>query len=282
MNEKWYNLIEDYNLGKLAPAELEAFEAALATDKDLAAAVSAHRTEWELHELMAENLLRAQIRQEFAAKTPVPWWKRNWKWLLVALAAAGIVAVLIFYKTPATTGQMPEMTPVPVGPANQVAPTDTAPVSVPTDRPAPKNVDSELRTYAMAAYETPESLSGLRSAATDDTLGMAQQAFQSKNYRRVIQLLAVLPQDERQEALLLRAHAQFEAGRFEAARQDFSELEKAGVYRREAKWFGILSAMAFSSSSDTAWRTALDDIRKDDKHPYHEQAGILWEKLRRQ
>jgi hypothetical protein len=109
---------------------------------------------------------------------------------------------------------------------------------------------------------------------------MANKAFTEKNYRRVLQLLATLPADERQEALAIRAHAQFGAGRYADAARDFAELEKGGIYRREAQWFGVLAQMAAPGSDKGLWMKELESIRKDVSHPYQKEANILWNRLR--
>lgn len=284
MNEKLYDLIEDYNLGRLKPPQLEAFEAALATDAALAAAVRIHRAEWEMRELLAENTLRAQIRQGFVEQPPhQPWVLKNWKWTLLTLLFLGVAGVLFFQKTPEPTARFPENVPsatpsdtVPV--RDSVAPLPSKP-DVP-ERPTP----ADLRKYAMAAYEMPESLSGLRGAGSEDTLGLAQAAFAEKNYRRVLQLLNVLPAEERQEALLLRAHAAFGAGQFDFAFGDFNQLKAGNIYRREAQWFFVLSGMAGreeNNGNQNMWLLQLNDIRKDSKHPYQKQAEALWQKIKR-
>ncbi len=279
MNEKLYTLIEDYNLGRLAPPLLEAFEAAMKTDAALAAAVQAHRVEWEAQEMLAENVLRAQIRQAFAEKPPRTqhWLLKNWQWTALTLLFLGIAGVLFFQKTP------PEALPGNTTPSS--LPTDTVPAR---DTLAPKPNVPELqppqpldpRKYAMAAYRLPDELTTTRGEDTEDTLAQANKAFIEKNYRRVLQLLATLPEDERQEALVIRAHAQFGAGRYADAARDFADLEKGGIYRREAQWFGVLAQMAAKGSDQKLWMKELEKIRKESGHPYRKQAEGLWGKIR--
>ena len=279
MNEKLYTLIEDYNLGRLAPEQLEAFESAMKTDAALAAAVQAHRIEWEAQEMLAENVLRAQIRQAFVEHPPQNenWLLKNWAWIALTLLVLGIAGVLFFQKTP------PEALPAKTTPSS--LPKDTVPVrdtlaptpNVPEVQP-PQPLDT--RKYAMAAYRVPEGLSSLRGPEEADTLSLANKAFADKNYRRVLQLLATLPEDERQEALLIRAHAQFGAGRYADAARDFADLEKGGIYRREAQWFGVLAQMAVPGSDKKLWMKELEEIRQEGGHPYRKQAEALWRRIR--
>ncbi len=279
MNEKLYTLIEDYNLGRLAPAQLEAFEAAMKTDAALAAAVQVHRVEWEAQEMLAENVLRAQIRQTFVEHPPQTqhWLLKNWQWTALTLLFLGIAGVLFFQKTPT------EALPQNAAPAN--LPTDTVPTrdtlvpppNVPKAQP-PQPLDT--RKYAMAAYRVPDDLiTTTRGEESEDTLSLVNKAFTEQNYRRVIQLLTTLPKDERQEALAIRAHAQFGAGLYADAARDFAELGKGGIYRREAQWFGVLAQMAAKGSDKKLWMKELDKIRQEEGHPYQKEADALWRGL---
>ena len=283
MNEKLYELIEDYNLGRLKPPQLEQLEAALATDAALAAAVATQRAEWEMRELLAENALRAQIRQGLSEQPPSRWITRNWKWLLPVLLCLGAAGFLFYRNSPARVdAPPPEVVPPVSVPADTVLLPKTPPSAPPPQQPDPRDkVTPDPRIYAMAAYEMPESLSGLRGASTEDTLGLAQTAFAEKNYRKVVSLLAVLPPDERQEALHLRAHARFSLQRFADAARDFSELEQGGIYRREAEWYGLLSRMAAQGTDKNLLMRQLDTIRKQNGHPYREKAETLWRRLNR-
>ena len=280
MNEKLYELIEDYNLGRLKPPQLEQFEAAVATDPALATAVATQRAEWEMRELLAENALRAQIRQGFAEQPPSLWITRNWKWLLPVLLCLGAAGFIFYRNTPAPAGTLPPAVPPSAVPADTVSTPQVPPSAPPPQQPNDRDKNMpDPRIYAMAAYEIPESLSGMRGANTEDTLGLAQTAFAEKNYRKVVSLLAVLPPDERQEALNLRAHARFGLQRFADAARDFSELEKGGIYRREAQWYGLLARVATPSAKRNEWTKDLDAIRNDGTHPYRKQANDLWQRL---
>jgi hypothetical protein len=284
MNDLYYNKIDEYHLGKLSAAEQTAFEAAMANDPALAAAVGSRRLEWEAQELLAEQQLRAQIRQAFAEQVPPsPSGGRvmPWKWILLSLLLL-LLAGGLFFLRKTTTTPAPEATP---------------PVNVPTQSPAPvqENNDKQQqvapppiagaqrpqspRQMAMAAYRTPESLTQTRGADTGDTLRLAYTAFSQKKYRQVVQLLTVLPDSDPQEALSLRAHAHFAAGQYAAAAQDFKDLEVGGIYRREAQWFGVLAAMALSGADKSSWTNTLQRIRKDPKHPYQKAAEALWKKV---
>jgi len=283
----WYQYIEPYNLGKL-PTELNAqFEAALQTDEALAAAVATQRTEWEMQELMAENLLRAQIREEFATRGAKPvdglnWWPRNWKYVLTAMIVL-IVAVYCVFRALEKTPTVPVL---PENPSGESTPPIQAPNLGRAQAPPPE-IPSEdaaktrgLRQLAMARYQVPESLSGVRGQTDEDTLALATKAFFEKKYRVVLQLLTTLPENETQEALSLRAHAHFNAGNYSAASRDFSTLESGGIYRREAEWFGLLARMAMPDSDKKAIDAELNKIRKQPNHRFARDAEKLWKALK--
>lgn len=132
-----------------------------------------------------------------------------------------------------------------------------------------------MRTIILASYKVPNGLSGIRGADEGDALSLAAEAFSRKNYTRTLQLLKHLPDNDRQEALSLRAHAHFGVGNFAVAARDFSELEKGGIYRREAQWFGVLASLASSQKDKAVALKALAAISQDDKHPYQAEARAL-------
>jgi len=281
MNTDWYELIEKYNLGQLPAAQAAQFEAAMQADEGLAAEVRAHRTEWEMQELLAENLLRAEIRQRLTdlpdRATKPNKFAKYWKYLLPLLLLLGTTAYFIFLKqynpTPQQPAQEPQENPVQENTPTSPLPENTAPKTQKPIAETPKQRD--MRQLALAAYRAPDGLSGIRGANDDDALSLATKAFSEKNYRRVLELLEALPEDDRQEALSLRAHAHFNTGNFQSASRDFSELKAGGIYRREAEWFGILSRMAVPGADRAALKTELEQILKNADHPYLNDATAL-------
>lgn len=282
----WYSYIEAYNLGQL-PSELKArFEAALRDDEALAAAVATHRTEWEMQELMAEDLLRSQIRQQFETLGAPPgggglnWCTKNWKYILTAM----IVLIVAVYGILQTSKKTPE-TPTQILPQNSpVDTTPSAPVPIaqtPQELPAENAPNAPgRRQLAMASYRIPESLSGVRGQNDEDTLALATKAFFEKKYRMVVSLLTKLPENETQDALSLRAHAYFNAGNFTAASRDFSTLEKGGIYQREAEWYGLLARVAMPKTDQKTISLEVDKIRRQPNHPFAGDAEMLWRALK--
>lgn len=279
--ENWYLYIEAYNLGQL-PAELKApFEAAMRDDEALKTAVATHRTEWEMQELMAENLLRPHIREQFETMGAPPgsgtlnWWARNWKYILTVMIVLFLAVYCILKatkKTPQTPVQnLPLNSPIDTTPSVPV-PIAQNPQKIPVED-APKAPNT--RQLAMASYRIPESLSGVRGQSDGDTLSLATKAFIDKKYRIVLNLLAKLPENETQDALSLRAHAYLNAGNYTAARRDFLALEKGGIYRREAEWYGLLSQLAMPNSDKELIKPLLDKIRRQPNHPYAQDAEKL-------
>ncbi|MFN0216301.1 MAG: hypothetical protein ACKVT2_18735 [Saprospiraceae bacterium] len=282
----WYQYIEAYNLDQLR-AELKApFEAAMREDEALKAAVATHRAEWEMQELMAENLIRSQIREQFETMGASPgggglnWRAKNWKYILTAMVLLIIAVYFVFQASKKT----PE-TPAEISPQN--APVDTTPsapvpiAQTPPELPAEKAPNApDRRQLAMASYGIPESLSGVRGQADEDTLVLANKAFFDKKYGIVVNLLAKLPENETQDALSLRAHAYFNAGNYAAASRDFLALEKGGIYRREAEWYGILARLAMPNADLKAIAIELDKIRRQSNHPFAGDAEKLWRTLK--
>lgn len=279
MNTDWYELIEPYNLGRLPAAQAARFEAAMQADPALAAAVYTHRTEWEMQELVAENLLRTELRQRLndLPDTPDNPPSNAWKFLLPLLPLLGAMAYFFFLKPNADPalppGQVPQEVPAPPSNPPAAQPEKTAPpAQIPiAEAPLPR----DRHQLALAAYRAPEGLSGIRGPGDDATLSQATQAFAEKNYRRVLELLDTLPEDDRQEALSLRAHAGFSTGNFAAAARDFEELEAGGIYRREAQWFGLLSRMAMPETAPNALKKSLEQIQNNADHPYRNDARAL-------
>lgn len=279
--DNWYSHIEAYNLGQL-PAELKAqFETAMRDDEALQAAVATQRAEWEMQELMAENLLRSQIREQFETIGTPPgegqsWWAKNWKYILTAMVVLIVVVFGILQtskKAPETPPHiLPQSSPVDTTPSVQV-PIAQTPEKIPVED-APKAKDR--RQLAMSSYRIPESLSGVRGQADEDTLALASKAFFDKKYRITVRLLTNLPEGETQDALSLRAHAYFNSGNYTAASRDFLALEKGGIYRREAEWFGLLARMAMPNPDQKTIRLELDKIRRQPNHPFAQDAEKLW------
>jgi hypothetical protein len=285
MNNMYYDQIEDYHLGRLTAAESEAFKAALANDPALSAALRESRLMWEAQELLAEQILRAQVRQAFVEQQPPPSARPafSWKWILSIFLLLLLLAGGIFFwqKTPpAPVVPPPVDTPVPNQPPAPVQEDKGKNQAVPPPPIAevPKSKPS-VRQLAMAAYRPPDGLTQTRGTTTSDTLALAYTAFSEKKYAQVVRLLTTLPEDDPQEALSLRAHAHFAATQYAAARRDFKDLETGGVFRREAQWFGLLAYMATSTSDQAVWRKTLQAIKDDLTHPYQPAAESLCGKI---
>lgn len=282
--------IEKYNLGHLSGTELEQFEADMRADPGLAQAVREHRTAWEVGELLAEERLREQIRARLpTAPSPPeePTRLKSRKYALPALLLCLLGAAVFFMlknkqdtaphepaqNLPAPQNS-PEKTPSEAQPPSpetqqpETAPKPSAPIAQAPKQPV-------LRTLALANYRVPDGLSGIRGTDDGDLLSRAAQAFFEKKYTRTLDLLKNLPENDRQEALSLRAHAHFGAAHFAAAAHDFSDLEKGGVYRREAQWFGVLARLAANPTDGAAALRDLEAIVRDSTHPYQRPAEAL-------
>lgn len=280
--------IEKYNLGHLSEAEAERFEAEMLANPRLAEAVREHRAAWEIGELLAEERLRARIRARFADAPPSPDLRpgRIRKFMLAVLLLLLGAAVFFVVRNrqnaapaePSKNAPAPEILPEKT-PGETTPPAPEQPKTAPSRAPeapiAQTQKQPEMRRLALANYRIPDGLSGIRGADDSENLSRAAKAFFEKNYARTLDLLATLPENDRQEALALRAHAHFGSSHFAAAARDFSELENGGVYRREAQWFGILARLAADPAEEARALSDLETIIQNGKHPYRIHAEAL-------
>lgn len=297
MNEDKNTLIRSYILGELSSEELSLFEHQLNTSPIFAEEVRKQKTEWEMQELMAENLLRKQIEAKYENLPQViekP--KSNYKLIGIILSLLILGGLVYFLIKP--PNKQPEI--VPESQESEInEPEQTQPIITPnieeSDRIeeveptlspskeviqyAVENVKPNLRSLAISLYAIPAGLIGTRGEDEEDVLSKATGAFELTNYQEVLDLLTNLPEDENQEALLLRAHANFNLDLYEAASLDFKALEDGGIYRREAQWFGLLSEMAIDKESNEIWEPKLLQILETPTHQYIEQARTLQSSL---
>lgn len=290
MKEELNDRIDKYNLGHLAGDELAQFEAEMLADSELADAVREARTVWEAGEYAHEQRLRSQIRKRFSAPPPAPvagsFFDKNRKTIALALLLFGLgVAAFFFFKNEKNDAEppvknlptpeiLPEKTPAETAPPAPEIP-KPSPASKPQTPIAETQKQPAFRALALANYKIPNGLSGIRGATNGENLSLAAKAFFEKNYALTINLLKNLNENDQPEALSLRAHAHFGAGNFAAAARDFSELEKGGIYLREAEWFGLLARMAADGRDKNALKTELESIRNTADHPYQKAAEAM-------
>jgi hypothetical protein len=277
MTENWHNHIEEYNLGKLDPVQTAAFEAAMLADESLATATAEHRTLWEAQELLAERQLRSQIRTAVAdherktARTRMIFVAASIL-LFLGLAAAWVWLSPMRPSTPQVPPPVPQN--IPASP-QQAAPLDTP---IASTQP-PGRINAVPRKLALAAYKVREQAWGIRGGTSSDTLDMAAKAFAARRYDDVLKLLKAPTGSLPQESLLLRAHAKFCKGYYEAASKDFVAVEAGGVFTADAQWYGCLAKMAISDAPEESWRKPLERLAKQPKHPFQKAAKALLSKL---
>lgn len=290
--ENWYERIEEYNLGKLSAQQRQQFETVMMTDPVLMEAVRQHRAEWEAGELLAEKILREQIREQFGEHSDITGNQssKHWKWIATIALLLLAALALFFINRRGNTAQ--EEHPSTQPPAKDTVSSIPAPPVAQTQPDAPVNKPErtngndrkkapEYKVLAMAAYRTPDGLTGVRgTAGNGDSLVLAQQAFAKKNYRLALRYLTPLPTGSQQEGLALRGHTHFLAGDYAAARADFSDLLAGGVYIRDAQWFGLLADMTVIGANKKDLLQRLDAIRLDKYHPWQKDAAALWERLK--
>ncbi|MCC7507617.1 MAG: tetratricopeptide repeat protein [Saprospiraceae bacterium] len=251
--EELYNRIEDYLDDTLSPADRAAFEAELAADAELAAALEVVREARERLSRQwageaADTALHATLRQvgaqHFGASEPAatqtnrPWIVRRWPALAAAAAIAGL---LIWLGWPAGN----------------------------TDA----RLYAQYKTYPKAGFVT-------RGGGPDQAeLANATAAFNQGRYQDALPVLeqqaAAYPDDL--EARFFLALCLIETGRTADGRAQLEQISAApNAWASDARWQLALSYLKEKDRSRC--QELLSGIPPDDAH--YEQAQQLLAKLR--
>ncbi len=292
-NDTYYEQIEAYLSGRLAPAQQEAMQQAIRQDADLAREVELRRLEFDVSEAAIAQAIRDQLRG-LRTDTPPPGpaasGGRLTLWMLVAVAGL-IVAGLFWWQTktppPAPgTEPAPLSTPEQPSPIQQNIPAPARPQA--GNDPAASNPNNTQdtrparRQLAMATelYQRPE-METVRGAApaAGDAYEQALSAWEKQDYPAVLQALQNFPSSDpkRMRALNLQAHAQFNLKRYAQAAETFSTVSDSRIlpWSEEADWYVLLALLAEGKADTPGFRTRLEKVLADEGHPYFDKGKEL-------
>ncbi len=294
-NRPYYEQIEAFLSGYLAPDQRAAMEKALLEDSELAREVELRRLEFDVSEaLIAQNIrdqlvrLRTSPSPETQPPAIQPYKFRPLLWLIAALlsiAAIGIYwwnqqAIPIIEKVPSSA---PQQTPpvlentVPIQPQEEKPPTQPAQKN--TSKKS-KNESAQPLALATTLYQRPD-LETLRGTVpmTNDVYQVALSAWEKQDYVAVVATLQNVTTNDPKwlRAATLLAHAQFNLKYFAQAAQGFSAIadRKIRPWSEEAEWYVLLALLADGKAGTTNFRTRLEQVLADEGHPYFEETREL-------
>ena len=309
MEQNWYNKIDEFLDGLLAPEERLAMENAMAQDSALARAVRLNALQRQAMEMLKDNKARQEFR-DWTARAPAPGANRRYLLLLLPLLILLLLGGLIWvFQKPDTTAPASYM-PRQIVPSAQ--PADSTEKRQPKavvenstkknteERPVvtdPKPRDREKNSALAALYE--EEANGLFDAnisvfrAVGDSMPEQQlfaDAIQSyrdakseADYQQVVALLNQIKATGKLavDVTYLKGYALFKARRYEAAADAFAGVAATGAYSKEPKWKEALSLYAAGARQKERLKNVLDGVISGSfPKAKKDQAKILMEKLR--
>lgn len=306
-----FDLIDDYLLGQLPPEKAQAveerlrhdpsFAAAMAEQADILQGVSQSGTE-RIKKTIADTD-RALADEGFFDTQYAP--RKNFPtaqkpflrffFLLLALTAG----FLFWWKTRTPQVPIPEEKkeqPLPDAPP---APNPNAPQND-ADQPKAPNTPDKARdskpnaskqqpqanaipnrymALAQQRWQAPDYALRSENAPPASTIHAAEQAFQNKDYSRVLALLSdIKPDDARYwQASEMIAHAYFLSGQTQQAAARFKALSdsRKPPYAERADWHLLLCYLADYQHNKENFETLLQLIKSDKDHAYGDMAREL-------
>ncbi len=283
--------IEPYLNDELSDSERTEFEAALAQTPALAEELAQYGA-------VQNRLEGMRIRQKVATALlhipPPPsqlWYSnpRNWLLLFFFLLLLLLTGWYFFVRAPEkmqpATPQIPAQDRQQEMPTPPVPPPDTQRRITPPVPPpmAQKKGASTPKSYlALAHTYQQEPAVGFVRSATPNTpltpLQSALDAYEQKQYKRTVQLLATETQVESDEtARFLRASARMRLADWNAAARDFAVLNNSFQYRHEARFNEALCQL--NGSKHTEASKTLQEMANNPDFPFHKQAAEILQKL---
>lgn len=269
-DEHTFYKIEDYLMGKLPPAEVDAFEQEIAADPELAETVEIQRIEREgLLYMMGEDL-RAKLKQwetspppPFGEPEPQPSKRR---WWLGGLAVAFIGVALVVWQLTGSVGptevpaQPPkEHTSPPAQQTETPSPVANEETTPSTKQPQADRYDrAQLATLSTAEYGNklpshifPDNVKSDGTAAESPLSPAVATLSQPKpDFKKAIgELLKISPQaypNEYGKAQEMLAHVYFNDRQFPKAAAIFQKMIDKGLSPAEkdqTEWYLLLSLL---------------------------------------
>jgi hypothetical protein len=290
----FFDQIDDFLTGKLAPADHAAMEKAILEHTDLAQEVGLRRLEFEVSESLIARDIRAQLaqlRQQTPAPAAAPATGNNRKKILITLfvlALAGLLAWSI-----SRVSQRPSPPPVPPPSTIPPAPNDTLPAIQPTDAPqantAPAPTPPVASDYpkrlalATSVYSRPDFEQVRGSAAAPDSFDMVLDAWHKTDYTTVQKAAAKISAQSPMyiKSRYIQAHAFFLSRDYRRAAEVFGQVADSSMlpYSEEADWYVILALLSQKNVDQQSLRQRMKRILESPNHTYFEGCKRLSEKL---
>jgi|GEM_PF-5048892 hypothetical protein len=294
---KNFETIDRYLRGKMAAAEQEDFEQALANDTELKHEYLLQRSEEEALERLAIKKRIQTLQQQQAASQQKPAVKklmpRNFLpgILLSVLLVAIVIWVLntlsekpVFNKNSNSTKTDTLKTTIKPSSSDSLR-KDT--IQEQRNQTSPSPPIAMVEKYYNTTFNTDPEIS-LKSGGTepgDSPLEAAYQALTDKKYTKVIQLAQPFTQDSiwNTSALELVGHARFQQKNFSQATAAFAQLDqkKDPFYGQKWQWYLLLSYAAQLPTTKTAFESTARQIEADTEHPFYLKMRELRAELRK-
>lgn len=291
MKEKTEELLRDYLLGKLSPADRDTFQSRLQTDPELAQELALQRAEMAASELLIAADTRNLFGQWRTEKHPGGGFSGIKPLLWLGGIAAGVLfifAAIRLFSPVSAVEQTKNRTALPIPPETQAVqnlpeqPGQTA--GTLPEKPATRSPKEDYRQLAAQLLPEPV-LSTLRRIPADSSVSSfyrAELAYSRGNYQETLDLLDQTDSTRWQATAFLSAHALFNLRRFAEAETRFGSLTAANSrqFRYLAEWGVLMCRLADFSKQEKAFRDQLYGILTRPEHPYFEQAQTLEKKLK--
>lgn len=297
-NEIFYDQIEAFLAGRLAPDQREAMEKAMLENPDLARELALRRLEFDVSEALIAQNIRGQLARLRMPPSPEPppdppAYKYKFRplfWMIALMLTVAAIGGYWWSRQPTrmipnqeqAPSLVPELTPpvlkdVPPTRANQ----DTTPPDRKVTPGSPENKPVRpLLAMATELYQRPD-MQTLRGTApvAGDAYELALSAWEKQDYTAVVTALQNISSDDPKwmRALTLRAHAQFNLKRFAQACESFATIADSKImpWSEEAEWYVLLASLAEGKAETANFRARLEKLLSDQGHPYVEQAKDL-------
>jgi len=284
--------VEAYLKGKMTQPDLENFERKIGSDPLLAQEVALRRAEMAASELIIASETRLLFRewQQGSPRFDAFW--RN-KPLILALGLFSgifllVAAIWIVRHTtgapPADKSEQPSQGPPAAAPAPTPSPSGPSVNALPEKTVPPRHSAKYYRALAEEGLPEPV-LSSLRKSAPDtvaaDIFRRAQQAYETGDFNRTLDLLAQTDSSRLQSATFLAAHALFRLQRFGDAETRFNRLVgwNSRQFRFQSEWGVLMCRLADFPRREKEVRQQLNGILQHPEHPYFGQAKDLQKTL---
>ncbi len=305
-DEQLFDKIEAYLRGKMSPSEAAAFEADMASNPELAAAVQVHRIERQGQEWLVERDLLSKMNtweRDLAPQAPmrVAFVRRWWAVGVAAMLVAGVFGWWLL-QPQADIGGPPPMANAPRPTPQIKSPSKKMPRPAPrpsvsgaednsrdvaetvTPRPANPTATVDYEALADTYYREADFMQKQSGGSTDPSgYGEALDSYNSGKYSDVEKLLRRSQKNDlnalKNKELL--AHSLYQRGRYAEATSYFRQLAgaKDKVLAERAEWALALTLLHRMPAEKAALSSILNRIGSKRGHAYYSNAVELKKRL---